>query len=717
MDGRETDPAGDDGVGARRRGRAFARLRGLRRLAATLLIAGLLLARTGPVAAQAAGAPPGAAPARAAAQAPTPAASAEETARLFESADDEWVVSASRIPSTASKPYQASVIDAKALDTGISPSVADALRFVPGLHLVQEGAAGGRAALALRGLDPNHVVVLIDGVRVNDPTNSRGGSFDPTTLALVDIERIEVVRGPLSSIHGADALAGVVQIVTKGVDADAPLATRVRARYGRYHTAEVAGQASAGVGGVAGLALGAALNTSRDPHSDGGFDGANLHAKLRVPLPFEVDFEAFTRLHQSSARAFPESSGGPELAVLRNLDDRDAREVSFGASLVRGFADDSAHVRLQGSRATRREDLVSAGIELVGTSIPVVPASRTGDEYGRWDASLVADGELPALDLPGFREGARVVGGVAGIWEEADSDTALQLGQVLGNCRSVDPQTGFARCPYFAHRRTASVFGELEQPIGPHVVVSGSARFDATPDEEDRISPSVGIVSAIPGTRFHVFGRYGQGFRRPSFYALDNPLVGNPSLGIERSRGFEAGLRYRSAADAFGAQLGYFDLEVENLHDFDAQLFRIVGRGRLISRGVEAQLDWRPLPIFELVTAASFNPTDFGGTSRAPQNRPRWRGFAELHARPFPKWDFLVRALAVGPSKASAAAIGGRVVTLAGYERIDLRATWTPLPGLDVYFEIENATNRTRREAVGFESPGIAPRVGVALYH
>lgn len=644
------------------------------------------------------------------------APSAAESARLFESADEEWVVSGSRIPDAVAKPYQASVIEHEALDAGISPSVADALRFVPGLHLVQEGTTGGRAALSLRGLDPNHVVVLVDGVRVNDPTNSRGGSFDPTTLALVDIERIEIVRGPLSSIHGADALGGVVQIVTRGVDADAPLETRVRARYGRYHTGEVAGQSSAGLGGVAGLSLGAALTTARDPHSDGSFDGASLHSKLRVPLPFEIDLEAFTRLHQSSARAFPESSGGPELAVLRAMEDRDTREILYGASLVRGFAADTAHLRLQASRASRREDMDSPGIELVGAGFPVVPAARTGDEYARWDVSFVADGELPAPGLPGLKEGARVVGGVAGIWEDADSDTALQLGAVLGNCRSVDPQTGFARCPYLAHRRTASVFGELEQPIGPHVVVSGSARFDSTPDEEDRISPAVGVVSAIPGTGFSLFGRYGQGFRRPSFYALDNPLVGNPTLGVERSQGWEAGLRYRSAADQLGAQLGYFDLEVENLHDFDAQLFRIVGRGRLVSRGVEAQVDWRPLPVFELVAAASFNPTDFGGTSRPPLNRPRWRGFAELHARPFADWDFLVRVLAVGPSKASAAAIGGRIVTLAGYERIDLRATWSPLAELDVYFEIENATNRTRREAVGFESPGIAPRIGLTLH-
>ena len=136
----------------------------------------------------------------------------------------------------------------------------------------------------------------------------------------------------------------------------------------------------------------------------------------------------------------------------------------------------------------------------------------------------------------------------------------------------------------------------------------------------------------------------------------------------------------------------------------------------MVSRGVELELAFRPQRAIELVGAVSFNDTDFKGTGQAPLNRPEWRGYAELHARPFAKWDFLLRVLAVGSSKASAAAIGGRTITLAGYERVDARAAWTPIPGFDVFLEIENLTDNDHREAVGFESPGIAPRVGVALY-
>ncbi len=621
--------------------------------------------------------------------------------------DEELVVTATRVrDARREKPFQASVLSGDALDLGLSPSVADALRFVPGLHLVQEGAAGGRAALSLRGLDPNHVVVLVDGVRVNDPTNTRGGSFDPSTLALVDLERVEIVRGPLSAIHGADAMAGVIQIVTRGVEPDDALRSRVRSRIGRFHRAEVAARASAGVGGVAGLALGAGLETSRDPRSDGGFDAASFHAKLRIPLPGTFAFEGFTRIHGSSARAFPESSGGSELAVLRAMEDRDVREILVGASLERPILGGAPGLRIQLSRASRREDLESPGISsgaLPGNVADIVPASRAGDEYERWDLALVGEGELPAFGGPVFSSGTRLVVGLAGAWEDGESDTALAI-----------PGVGFVPAPFYDRRRTLSAFGELSQPLGP-AVLSASLRFDGTPDEEDRLSPAVGFASPIPGTPFSIFGRYAEGFRRPSFYALRNPIVGNAALGLELGSGWEAGLRYRGLADRLGVQLGYFDLEVENLHDFDAELFRIVERGRLVSRGVELELSFRPRPYLDLLGALSFNPTDFGGTSLAPLNRPRWRGFAEIRASPFADWEFGLRVLAVGSSKATAAAIGGRTITLAGYERVDLRTAWTPRDGLQLFFEIENLTNRDHREAVGFESPGIAPRVGIVL--
>ena len=94
-------------------------------------------------------------------------------------------------------------------------SVTELLRQVPGVHIDQAGARGGISSVYVRGSDPNFTVVLIDGVKVNDPTNSRGGSFDFSTLSTDNIERIEIVRGPLSAVYGSDALGGVIDIITR----------------------------------------------------------------------------------------------------------------------------------------------------------------------------------------------------------------------------------------------------------------------------------------------------------------------------------------------------------------------------------------------------------------------------------------------------------------------------------------------------------------------
>ena len=91
-------------------------------------------------------------------------------------------------------------------------SVTELLRQVPGVHIDQAGARGGISSVYVRGSDPNFTVVLIDGVKVNDPTNSRGGSFDFSTLSTDNIERIEIVRGPLSAVYGSGALSGVINI-------------------------------------------------------------------------------------------------------------------------------------------------------------------------------------------------------------------------------------------------------------------------------------------------------------------------------------------------------------------------------------------------------------------------------------------------------------------------------------------------------------------------
>ncbi len=91
-------------------------------------------------------------------------------------------------------------------------SVTDMLRELPELNLIQNGGPGKNATVFLRGGGPEHVLVMIDGVKVNSTTT---GSFDFSGLTVDDIERIEIVKGPQSTIYGSEAMAGVINIITK----------------------------------------------------------------------------------------------------------------------------------------------------------------------------------------------------------------------------------------------------------------------------------------------------------------------------------------------------------------------------------------------------------------------------------------------------------------------------------------------------------------------
>src|SRR4051812_20452696 len=151
---------------------------------------------------------------------------------------DEVVVACSRLPTPLTDlGTNVTVLNRTDFDAQKPTQLADVLRNVAGVHIDQVGGRGGTGSLYLRGADPNYTLVLVDGVRVNDPTNARGGSFDFSTLDVADIERVEIARGPYSAVYGGDALAGVINIVTRHAPRENAFAT-LDAMGGAYDTRE-----------------------------------------------------------------------------------------------------------------------------------------------------------------------------------------------------------------------------------------------------------------------------------------------------------------------------------------------------------------------------------------------------------------------------------------------------------------------------------------------
>ena len=112
-------------------------------------------------------------------------------------------------------------------------TVADALKDAPGLIVSQSGGLGAQTSIFLRGFDSDSTLVLVNGVKVNNPTTI-GGQADIANLILGDVERIEIIKGAQSGIYGANAAAGVINIITKKATKEFEINSNLE--YGTYNT-------------------------------------------------------------------------------------------------------------------------------------------------------------------------------------------------------------------------------------------------------------------------------------------------------------------------------------------------------------------------------------------------------------------------------------------------------------------------------------------------
>ncbi len=155
----------------------------------------------------------------------------------------EVVVTATRTETALDKVggSAVSVVTAADIEAAKQTRVAEALKGIPGIDIVASGGPGSSTTVFIRGGDSKNTLVLVDGIMFNDPS-SPNRSADLANLTLDNIERIEVVRGPLSALYGSNATAGVINIITKKGSGQ-PTA-HVGAEYGSYDTWKVFGDAS-----------------------------------------------------------------------------------------------------------------------------------------------------------------------------------------------------------------------------------------------------------------------------------------------------------------------------------------------------------------------------------------------------------------------------------------------------------------------------------------
>jgi vitamin B12 transporter len=561
--------------------------------------------------------------------------------------------------------------------------IADLLLQVPGLHLDQPGGPGGRATLYLRGADENHTVVFFDGVPLNDPTNSRGGAVDFGTIEPALLGSAAVVRGAASVRHGPETLAGVVHFESAAGKRDT---VRLEfegdgdgLRRGVFALQRSAGaRSSFGLSGVA---------------VDDGLldDGSRMQRRfvrgtLAVDAPFSVDLVAWYGTTDSDS--FPDDSGGRRFAVLRTLEHREEAQT-VGALRMRADWAGRAWT-LTADAAEFTTDIDSPGVA-PGLRDPAgLPATLSAARLRRVRVNTLVEHVIAPWTFSGGVDFQR---------EQGRDDSTLDFGV-------------FALPSSFrADRTRAGVFAEASGELRPGLTVNGGARLDRYDDGFTRGTVRAGLLGTIDSvTQWRING--GSGFKPPSFYALANPLVGNPALRPERARTLDAGLR-RTFGDGRGLlDLSVFSTRFRDGIDFDpGPPPRLVNRDGIRSRGAEAALQWRLSEAFALGSALTYTDARSLPDEERMRSRPRWRGslFATWQAHR----DVTVRATAVAVGGVPDTSIPTGAAVLDNWARLDLAAVWRVRPGLELTLGADNALDANYEEAVGFTAPGRRLRAGL----
>ncbi|MCK4772019.1 MAG: TonB-dependent receptor [Candidatus Latescibacteria bacterium] len=602
---------------------------------------------------------------------------------------DPVVVTATRTETEASRiGSSVEVITGRQLREMGSATLLEALALVPGIAVARAGPAGGTGSLYLRGAKGEHLLVLVDGVTVNDPI-SPGGSFDWNTISIDAIESIEIVKGPQSTLYGSDAIAGVVHIITR-LPSDSPGA-HLELEGGNYRTLN----ANAGVSGEL---LGTAVRAEIARRRLGGVSTASEKYGNSEPDAWSM-WSGALRL----ARAVGEGRIDITLRGSRSRFDLD----DFGGP----YGDDPNRVGwkadLTGAATFRYRPLQWWEQRLF------LGISRTH----RWGI----DGPDP--DHPDEHVDSDYVGLNQSIEWHHRVEAGIQqlaagvtLKRQSGRSRYTSDSGGFAFSDIVPESSQSAwaVYLQDQFGFGPLAVTAGG-RLDNYSDYGSQ--PTFRMAVALPISWIRLRASVGTGFRAPSLYQRFSPDYGNPDLDAEKSLGRDAGIE----ALLFGrgsVRLTRYRQDIEGIIDFVTDpttwVSRYENRSRLRLEGWEtgvklALTGW--LGLDGGLTAMEIGDDSAGaGLLR----RPRRTATFGLSSRPASRWSWGLRMRYVGErSDKDWSAPPYPVVELEPVTILDGEISYDLGPDLTIRLRARNLTDQNPEWVWGYGSLGRAFYLGV----
>ncbi len=635
---------------------------------------------------------------------------------LVQAADEtekvtDMVVTATRseMPKDKIGGSSVTVITAEDIEAKKLHSVADLLRSVPGLEIRAYSGLGSATTASIRGADSKNTLVLIDGVMLNDPSSPNRGA-NLAHLTPDNIERIEVVRGPMSALYGTNATAGVINIITKkGTQAPTAFAT---AEGGSYNTWKLAA-GTAGAVKKFNFSLAAAqtetdgfssadADNDRIPHAgntseDDGYKNTTLSGKFGVDITPDFDINATVRYIDSGVEIDDASFNGyagdrfstvwpwpPQPNGLKEARN-ETEQLYYKFDLHNFFFDRKLESKFYYQNSGQEREIYN----------------NDGARTNAYDGNSYEYGWQGGFNL----HESFLFGVGASYFEEAfDTDTSLEKDSDI-----------------------ASFWGQGQWFYGDSFIVSGELRSD---DHKEfgqkttyRLAPSYEVIKT--GTTLKA--SYGTGFRAPSLYELyADPvpawgfLGGNSALNPETSVGWDAGFEQPLLDRKVTAGATYFSTDYDDRIIYTGAFPNSTyknDQGVTKTKGVEAFVQWMPLAVVDFTlnyTYTSAHDPNDDRLAYIPLNKftfnTKYRPTEKLHLNLDVYWVDERDTKSFNKDK-----YGNPAGALEAYTLVNISGSYDINQHLQFYGRVDNVFDEYYEELWSYATPGFSAYAGIKV--
>ncbi|ODS32388.1 MAG: iron complex outermembrane recepter protein [Candidatus Scalindua rubra] len=594
----------------------------------------------------------------------------------FEEDIEEIIVTATRTETPVSQLADSiTIVSREQIEQQKATTIFEALRSVPGLSIRKSGSIGRITNVTIRGSGTDQVLVMIDGVQVNSPTT---GSFNFANLTTDNIERIEVIRGPQSTLYGSDAMGGLINIITRKGKGKPKFG--IRSEFGTLERTYNESINSSGSIKKFNYSVDVARVDSDGRGADDDYDKTNISSMFGYKINEKMGFETTMRYNDSMVAI--------DDGAFRQDPNRFSQNEDFNLNAVynQSLTDWWSH-KLKFSFADA--DLIS--IDRLSPGTDETSSSRfrldTNIYTGDWQHTL------KYKDIDTFIFGFE--------FEDQEADNR-NFDKALIN-----------RGWYFQN----------QLKLWDRFFFNAGVRIDDSNTFGKDVNPKFSIAYLLKETDTKFKVNYGKGFRGPTLNQLFFPNFGDPTLKPEESESYDLGFEQYLLEDKLSFGVTYFNNRFSNLiqsTDIGGGVFRAQNIGFVRTEGIETEVVIKPFK--GLTLRGTFTKTNTrDGSKKELRRQPRKQGSVNINYSFLDKFNLNVDDTIIGNFREGTNGGGitptgrPRIRTNTGVHKLDVTLTYDYSGHLQFYTRAENLLDIQYDEILGFRSAGARFFFGLKL--